>query len=132
MSAMNEDDIDDLIDRLESGCASPEDIAAAAAMATFLADWEILNIDVFSGDESDVRVLSAKVVKGRTAHVDHYSQRPIPVGARHLVIREMCEGEFLTTRHSELSLWMLWQGYDPSALTPTPSQTTSHAAGAEA
>lgn len=106
----------DLLERLENGEAAPVDIVLAKRHAEKLTDRDMLILEPFDGDESDVTVMDKRVVIGRKDYVCHWTGLPIKKGERHLVLREVCEGEFLTTRHSMLAIWMSNEGYDPSGL----------------
>lgn len=90
----------------------------AKRLAGWLSDPELLSVDPFQGDFTESIVLKNKIIDGRKPHVDHYSGWPIEIGERHRVIVERTEdNELCQTRHSRLSLWMMYNGGDPSCLT---------------
>lgn len=92
--------------RIESGHWHATDLAwVQRRAAEQVTDEDMLNLDVFSGDQGDARELSRRVVRARRDHMCHWSGLPIAVGERHLVIREMLDGEFLVTRHSVVACW---------------------------
>ncbi|WP_449409687.1 hypothetical protein [Methylobacterium komagatae] len=92
--------------RVENGTHNAADLAwIEAAAARQVTDDDMLQLDVFGGDEAETRELSRRVVRARREHRCHWTGLPIAVGERHLVIREVCEGDFLVTRHSVLAVW---------------------------
>ncbi|BAQ47665.1 hypothetical protein [Methylobacterium aquaticum] len=99
--------------RVESGTHNAADLAwIEAAAARQVTDDDMLQLDVFGGDEADTKELSRRVVRARREHRCHWTGLPIAVGERHLVIREVCEGDFLVTRHSILAVWFAVYGDD--------------------
>lgn len=99
--------------RVESGKHTAADLAwIEAAAARQVTDDDMLQLDVFGGDEADTKELSRRVVRARREHKCHWTGLPIAVGERHLVIREACEGDFVTTRHSVLAVWFAVYGDD--------------------
>ena len=101
----------DLAEVAEAGVYIPGLLDEVRRRAGLLTTYDLLSVDPFegSGDE-DVLVLSEKVVRGRREHRDHWSGMPIPVGESHVVRKEVCDGEFLTTRHSRETLWLALVG----------------------
>ena len=69
-------------------------------------DEDVLRMQPFDTDQIDARLISAKVVRGRRAHVCHWTGYAIPAGERHLVLREAVDGKILTTRHSLLAAYL--------------------------
>lgn len=100
----------ELAEAAEAGVYIPSLLDEIRRRASLLTDDELLSVEPFEGDDSDVRVLSSKVVRGRREHRDHWSAMPIPAGEPHVVRKELFEGEFLTTRHSRETLWMALAG----------------------
>lgn len=109
--------------RIADGTHSQDDVDWIRARAESLSDELLLEMNPFSGDESEAKELSRKVVRGRVPHTCHWTKRTIQPGERHLVIREVVEGEFLTTRHSVLAAYLDVVGQDPGLaghLAPRP------------
>ncbi|WP_279482293.1 hypothetical protein [Aureimonas sp. SK2] len=100
----------ELAEAAEAGVYIPGLLDEIRRRAALLTDDELLSVEPFEGDDGDVRVLSSKVVRGRWEHRDHWSGMPIPKGELHVVRGEVCDGEFLTTRHSRETIWMAWAG----------------------
>ena len=99
--------------RVENGTHNAADLAwIEAAAARQVTDDDMLQLDVFGGDEADTKELSRRVVRARREHKCHWTGLPIAVGERYLVIREVCEGDFVTTRHSVLAVWFAVYGDD--------------------
>lgn len=99
--------------RVENGTHNAADLAwIEAAAARQVTDGDMLRLDVFGGDEADTKELSRRVVRARREHRCHWTGLPIAVGERHLSIREVCEGDFVTTRHSVLAVWFAVYGGD--------------------
>lgn len=118
---MTEDQIYDLIEALMSeGPTSPR-LADAVALALELPDEEALSVDPFQGDFEETSVFSDKMVRARKPYVDHWTLMPIEVGERHRCLCERTENGIITTRHSMLSLWVMYHGDDPSGLAALPT-----------
>ena len=108
---------EDLAEIIDAGEASLEEIGEATRRAYSLTDRDLLGIDPFQGDVEETAILRNRMVKGRKRYADHWSGWPIQPGDLHRCIVERTEdGRLTTTRHSLLSLWVMHQGYDPSAL----------------
>jgi hypothetical protein len=102
----------DLAEKIEGATdVSLQDMMRAIALARMLHDDELLNFDPFSGDDSATTILDNRIVRGRREHVDQYTMLPIRKGERHRVLKEVDEGQFLTTRHNELTGWLSLHGY---------------------
>ena len=99
--------------RIADGTCTAADIDWIRARAEALTDQQILEMQPFSGDESDSSELSRRVVRGRKPHTCHWTRETIAPGERHLVISEVCEGAFVQTRHSLLAAYLDVRGEDP-------------------
>lgn len=75
-------------------------------------DEDMLGVDAFSGDQGEARELSRRVIRGRKDHTCHWTGLTIPAGEPHLVLSEVMEGDFITTRHSRLACWFHVYGGD--------------------
>ncbi|WP_375453482.1 hypothetical protein [uncultured Methylobacterium sp.] len=109
--------------RIAAGTHTPADVDLIKARAVEMSDEVMLDINPFDGDETETKVLSRDVVRGRVAHTCHWSRLTIPPGERHLVIKEVAEGKFVTTRHSMLAVYLDTMGEDPGLaahLAPKP------------
>lgn len=99
--------------RIADGTCTAADVEWIRARAEALSDDQILEMQPFAGDESDSKELLRRVVKGRKPHTCHWTRETIAPGERHLVIKEVCGGEFVETRHSLLAAYLDVRGEDP-------------------
>lgn len=101
--------------RVDRGSYTDADLAWIRRQAAqHVTDDDFAFMDPFQGDESEVTVLSRRVVRARREHRCHWTGLPIPVGERHLVLRETADGEFVTTRHSLVAAWFSAYADDPT------------------
>lgn len=112
-----------ICERIADGRHTSLDVSWLVAQAQTLQYQQILEMRPFDGDESEAKELSRAVVSGRKPHTCHWTKRTIAPGERHLVIKEVVNGEFLTTRHSLLAVYLDVVGEDPGLaahLAPRP------------
>jgi hypothetical protein len=104
---------DRIVRRIADGTHSAADVAWIQAQADAASDELLLETRPFDGDQSEATELSRKVVRGRVPHTCHWTRRTIAPGERHVVIKEVVDWEFLTTRHSVLAAYLDVAGEDP-------------------
>ncbi|AWB24218.1 MULTISPECIES: hypothetical protein [Methylobacterium] len=93
-----------IVKRIRRGDWSEVDISWLQERAALMSDAEILSMAPFDGER--LTEISRHVARASTPQVDHWTRREIPVGQRHLVLRESLRGREHATRHSLLSAYL--------------------------
>lgn len=119
-----------ILGRVEWAQHNATDIAwLKARAAATVVDDDFLQMVPFQGDETEVTELERRVVRARREHTCYLTGLPIAVGERHLVLREVAEGAFTTTRHSAVAAWFeAHAGVPAERLIPAEAVDTRRAA----
>lgn len=119
-----------ILARVEWAQHNATDIAwLKAKAAAMVVDDDFMAMVPFEGDETEVTELERRVVRARREHTCYLTGLPIAVGERHLVLREVAEGRFTTTRHSGVAAWFeAHAGIPAERLIPADAVDTRRAA----
>jgi hypothetical protein len=100
--------------RVDHGTFNATDVAWIKRQAAEnVTDDDFPGMSPFDGDHGEAKEIARRVVRGRRDHHCHQTGLIIPAGEPHLMIKEVMEGEFLTTRHGIVAAWF-------SAFTESP------------
>ncbi|MCJ2090348.1 hypothetical protein MKK88_30830 [Methylobacterium sp. E-005] len=95
-----------ILGRVEWGRHNDADVAwLQSKAAAVVVDDDFMGTVPFQGDETESTELERRVVRARREHTCYLTGLPIAAGERHLVLREVAEGQFTTTRHSAVAAW---------------------------
>lgn len=95
---------DRIVARIRLGSRDEGDVLWLEERAAQMSDAQVLSMAPFDGEP--ITEISRHVARATTPQKDHWTQREIPAGARHLVLRESLRGRVTETRHSLLSAYL--------------------------